>query len=292
MNDKNALNNLANGLESIKNRLWCVRESAREGGLQVAESSISNPVTVVTPPADGCSASGGGREDPKAALYKELEAETSDIRVSETEVRQAFADACANITAANHPVREAAPGVIRPNIRSGGVKAAVNTANWAIGRASNVTTLTQGIALSKANPRLTTDVGNGKLRTSHAARGGKPVGRPRLRFHDGDLGNWKPGGRFEESTAAKVASKAGKVGKGLKVAGAAGSVATGGGGWADGWAGAEAGAAIGVCVGGPVGAAVGGVVGGAVGGVAGSAAGSLLADQANNGIHSAAKWFH
>ena len=92
MNDKNALNNLANGLESIKNRLWCVRESAREGGLQVAESSISNPVTVVTPPADGCSASGGGREDPKAALYKELEAETSDIRVSETEVRQAFAD--------------------------------------------------------------------------------------------------------------------------------------------------------------------------------------------------------
>ena len=83
-----------------------------------------------------------------------------------------------------------------------------------------------------------------------------------------------------------------KVGKGLKVAGAAGSVATGGGGWADGWAGAEAGAAIGVCVGGPVGAAVGGVVGGAVGGVAGSAVGSLLADQANNGIHSAAKWFH
>ena len=270
MNDKNALNNLVNGLESIKNRLWCVRESAREGGLQVAESSISNPVAVVTPPADGCSASGGGREDPKAALYKELEAETSDIRVSETEVRQAFADACANITAANHPVRKAAPGVIRPNIRSGGVKAAVNTANWAIGRASNVTTLTQGIALSKANPHLTTDVGNGKLRTSHAARGGKPVGRPRLRFHDGDLGNWKPGGRFEESTAAKVASKAGKVGKGLKVAGAAGSVATGG----------------------PVGAAVGGVVGGAVGGVAGSAAGSLLADQANNGIHSAAKWFH
>lgn len=203
-------------------------------------------------------------------MYKELEAETSDIRVSETEVRQVFADACANITAANHPVREAALGVIRPNTRSGGVKAAVNTANWAIGRASNVTTLTQGISLSKANPRLTTDVGNGKLRTSHAARGGKPVGRPRLRFHDGDLGNWKPGGRFEESTAAKVASKAGKVGKGLKVAGAAGSVATGG----------------------PVGAAVGGVVGGAVGGVAGSAVGSLLADQANNGIHSAAKWFH
>ena len=41
-----------------------------------------------------------------------------------------------------------------------------------------------------------------------------------------------------------------------------------------------------------VGAAVGGIVGGVVGGAIGSGVGGWVADQANKGIHSIAKWFH
>jgi len=88
--------------------------------------------------------------------------------------------------------------------------------------------LTQALALRKTNARVTTELGNGKVGASHKAIDGRTVGRTRSAIHDGDLGNWKPGAGAEDSTAAKVASGAGRVGKVLKVAGVVGDVASGG----------------------------------------------------------------
>ena len=115
-----------------------------------------------------------------------------------------------------------------PNTKGGGARAAVNVAKWAIGRASNAASLTRALALRKTNARVTTELGNGKVRTSHKAVDGRTVGRTRSAIHDGDLGNWKPGAGAEDSTAATVVSGAGRVGKVLKVAGVIGDVASGG----------------------------------------------------------------
>lgn len=164
----------------------------------------------------------------KTALYKNLETRVSDIRLRETEARQAFADACNAITNIINPVAKNVVGVVVPDTKGGGVRAAVNVANWVIGRASNAASLTQALALRKTNARVTTELGNGKVGASHKAIDGRTVGRTRSAIHDGDLGNWKPGAGAEDSTAATVVSGAGRVGKVLKVAGVIGDVASGG----------------------------------------------------------------
>ena len=164
----------------------------------------------------------------KTALYKNLGTRVSDIRLRETEARPAFADACNAITDITNPVAKTVVGVVVPDTKGGGVRAAVNVANWAIGCASNAASLTQALALRKTNARVTTELGNGKVGASHKAIDGRTVGRTRSAIHDGDLGNWKPGAGAEDSTAATVASGAGRVGKVLKVAGVIGDVASGG----------------------------------------------------------------
>ncbi|WP_314780825.1 hypothetical protein [Actinomyces massiliensis] len=319
---KTALDNLASALSSVKTDLQGIRDQATAGGLLLNGETVYDPATVMAAPADGGGGAGGGSDSDaaaKTALYKNLETQASDIRLRETEARQAFADACNAITDITNPVAKTVVGVVVPNTKGGGARAAVNVAKWAIGRASNAASLTRALALRKTNARVTTELGNGKVRTSHKAVDGRTVGRTRSAIHDGDLGNWKPGAGAEDSTAAKVASGAGRVGKVLKVAGVVGDVASGGveaydqwkkdshdpslgdrekvtraaatglgtagGAWAGGALGAKVGAGIGACLGGPVGAAVGGIAGGIIGGAAGSAAGKAIADGAKGLLH-------
>ena len=307
---KTALDNLASALSSVKTDLQGIRDQTTAGGLLLNGETVYDPATVMAAPAG---AGGGSDSDAaaKTALYKNLETQASDIRLRETEARQAFADACNAITDITNPVAKTVVGVVVPNTKGGGARAAVNVAKWAIGRASNAASLTRALALRKTNARVTTELGNGKVRTSHKAVDGRTVGRTRSAIHDGDLGNWKPGAGAEDSTAAKVASGAGRVGKVLKVAGVVGDVASGGveaydqwkkdshdpslgdgekvtraaatglgtagGAWAGGALGAKVGAGMGACLGGPVGAAVGGIAGGIIGGAVGSAAGKTAA---------------
>ena len=319
---KTALDNLASALSSVKTDLQGIRDQATAGGLLLNGETVYDPATVMAAPADGGGGAGGGSDSDaaaKTALYKNLETQASDIRLRETEARQAFADACNAITDITNPVAKTVVGVVVPNTKGGGARAAVNVAKWAIGRASNAASLTRALALRKTNARVTTELGNGKVRTSHKAVDGRTVGRTRSAIHDGDLGNWKPGAGAEDSTAAKVASGAGRVGKVLKVAGVVGDVASGGveaydqwkkdshdpslgdrekvtraaatglgtagGAWAGGALGAKVGAGMGACLGGPVGAAVGGIAGGIIGGAVGSAAGKAIADGAKGLLH-------
>mgnify|MGYP000881784564 CR=1 FL=1 len=156
--------------------------------------------------------------------------------------------------------------------------------------------------------------------------GGKGTQQWRHALSDGKLSNWSPAKGMEGTVGAKAVDMARKAAPALKRAGRAGNVLSFGisaheqwekdshnpsmgdgekvarattkglgsaaGGWAGGLAGAKVGAAAGACIGGPVGAAVGGIVGGVVGGAIGSGVGGWVADQANKGIHSIAKWFH
>ena len=156
--------------------------------------------------------------------------------------------------------------------------------------------------------------------------GGKGTQQWRHALSDGKLSNWNPAKGMEGTVGAKAVDMARKAAPALKWAGRASNVLSFGisaheqwekdshnpsmgdgekvarattkglgsaaGGWAGGLAGAKVGAAAGACIGGPVGAAVGGIVGGVVGGAIGSGVGGWVADQANKGIHSIAKWFH
>ena len=259
----------------------------------------------------------------KTALYKNLETRVSDIRLRETEARPAFADACNAITNIINPVAKNVVGVVVPDTKGGGVRAAVNVANWVIGRASNAASLTQALALRKTNARVTTELGNGKVGASHKAIDGRTVGRTRSAIQR--MAIWETGSRAPErrtplrrrsspgpaesarssrwpvssgtwpvvewrrTTSGSKDSHDPSLGDGEKVTRAATGLGTGGGAWAGGALGAKVGAGIGACLGGPVGAAVGGIAGGIIGGAAGSAAGRAIADGAKGLLH---KMFH
>ena len=320
---KTALDNLASALGKVKTDLEGIRSRATEGGLTLSGETILQPTSSYPFGPDlnnSYEVYESSIEQEKITLYNTLETDTSDIRDRETEVRQAFADACKKITDGGpvaQAVKSTVGGYFVPSVNNGDWRDPVNAAKWAVGRAGNIKTVMEagGLRATGATFKRATD-------------GAGWAGKIKDGFHNtvgrGQLKNWKVPDAAKGSTGAKAVSAArGAAGTALKWGGRASTVATfavdaygqwkkdshnpsigegekvvrattkGVGSAAGGWAGAavggKAGAAIGACVGGPVGAAVGGIVGGVVGGAIGSGLGKSLADGANGLLH---KWLH
>ena len=145
---KTALDNLASALSSVKTDLQGDPRPDDRGRPASQWGDRVRPGDRHGGAADGGGGAGGGSDSDaaaKTALYKNLETQASDIRLRETEARQAFADACNAITDITNPVAKTVVGVVVPNTKGGGARAAVNVAKWAIGRASNAASLTRAL---------------------------------------------------------------------------------------------------------------------------------------------------
>lgn len=321
---KTALENLGSGLTTISSDLAGVREKATAGGLSLEGEKVLEPQAPPPLPENNSVERDKDRQTHQTlvdsyntlkALYDSLVSETSDIRVRETEVRQAFADACSAVI--DNPVWRELKGALFPDTSAGGGVAVGKTVLWANSVVQSAATLAEGVGLKATNAVVKHPMGSkpGKWVTSHDPRRGTPKGmKPHMVRNDRHLSNWEvpegKSGTWGGKTVAAVRKAApylDKVDKGLvavdfavsayeqwekdshnpslsegkKVARA---TTTGAGAAVGGALGAKAGAAIGASIGvagGPIGVAVGGVVGGVIGGAAGSYAGKKIADQFN-----------
>ena len=321
---KTALENFASGLTTVKSDLAGVREKATAGGLTVEGEEVMEPQAPPLPENNPVERDKDRQThqtlvdnyNTKNALYRTLSTETSDVRVKETEVRDAFANACAAVI--DNPVWKELKGALFPNTSAGGGVAVGKTAIWANSTVQGAAKLAEGVGLKATNAVVKhpmTDKPH-KWVTSHDPRRGTPKGmKPRWVKNDRHLSNWEvPKGKSGTwggktvAAARKAAPYLEKVDKGFvavdfAVSGyeqwqkdshnpslnegkkVARATATGAGSAVGGYAGAKAGAAIGASIGvagGPVGVAVGGVVGGIAGGVAGSWLGKTGANWFNN----------
>ena len=321
---KTALENFASGLTTVKSDLAGVREKAVAGGLTVEGEKVMEPQA--TPPLMENNPVERDKDrqthqtlvdnyNTKNALYKTLSTETSDIRIKETEARDAFANACSAII--DNPVWKELKGALIPDTSAGGAVAVGKTAIWANSMVQRAATLAEGVGLKATNAVVKHPMRDKphKWVTSHDPRRGTPKGmKPRWVRNDRHLSNWEvPEGKSGTwggktvAAARKAAPYLEKVDKGFvavdfAVSGyeqwqkdshnpslsegkkVARATTTGAASAAVGFAGAKAGAAIGASfgvAGGPIGVAVGGVAGGIIGGVAGSWAGKTAANWFN-----------
>ena len=322
---KTALENFASGLTTIKSDLAGVREKATAGGLTVVGEKVMEPQAPPPLMENNSVERDKDRQthqtlvdnyNAKKALYKTLSTETSDIRIKETEVRDAFANACSAVI--DNPAWKELKGALLPDTSAGGGVAAGKTAIWANSMVQRVAKLAEGVGLKATNAVVKHPMRDKphKWVTSHDPRRGMPKGmKPRWVRNDRHLENWEvPKGKSGTwggktvAAARKAAPYLEKVDKGFvavdfAVSGyeqwqkdshnpslsegkkVARATATGVGSAVGGYAGAKAGAAIGASIGvagGPIGIAVGGVVGGIAGGVAGSWLGKTGANWFNN----------
>ena len=322
---KTALENFASGLTTVKSDLAGVREKATAGGLTVEGEKVVEPQAPPPLPENSPVERDKDRQthqtlvdnyNTKKALYDSLSTETSDIRIKETETRDAFAGACSAVI--DNPVWKELKGALLPDTSAGGAVAVGKTAIWANSMVQRAATLAEGAGLKATNAVVKHPMRDKphKWVTSHDPRRGTPKGmKPRWVRNDRHLSNWEVpkgksgtwGGRTV-AAARKAAPCLEKVDKGFvavdfavsayeqwdkdshnpslsegkKVARA---TTTGAASAVGGYAGAKAGAAIGASIGvagGPIGVAVGGVVGGIAGGVAGSWLGKTGANWVNN----------
>lgn len=322
---KTALENFASGLTTVKSDLAGVREKATAGGLTVEGEKVMEPQAPPPLPENNPVERDKDRQthqtlvdnyNTKNALYKTLSTETSDIRIKETETRDAFASACSAVI--DNPVWKELKGALLPDTSAGGGVAVGKTAIWANSMVQRAATLAEGAGLKATNAVVKHPMRDKphKWVTSHDPRRGTPKGmKPRWVRNDRHLSNWEvPKGKSGTwggktvAAARKAAPYLEKVDKGFvavdfavsayeqwdkdshnpslsegkKVARA---TMTGAASAVGGYAGAKAGAAIGASIGvagGPVGVAVGGVVGGIAGGIVGSAAGKYIGGLVND----------
>lgn len=322
---KTALENFASGLTTVKSDLAGVREKAVAGGLTVEGEKVMEPQAPPPLMENNPVERDKDRQthqtlvdnyNTKNALYKTLSTETSDIRIKETEARDAFANACSAII--DNPVWKELKGALIPDTSAGGAVAVGKTAIWANSMVQRAATLAEGVGLKATNAVVKHPMRDKphKWVTSHDPRRGTPKGmKPRWVRNDRHLSNWEvPEGKSGTwggktvAAARKAAPYLEKVDKGFVAVDFAVSgyeqwqkdshnpslsegkkvtrAATVGAASAGiGFAGAKAGAAIGASfgvAGGPIGVAVGGVAGGIIGGVAGSWLGKTGANWFNN----------
>lgn len=322
---KTALENFASGLTTVKSDLAGVREKAVAGGLTVEGEKVMEPQAPPPLMENNPVERDKDRQthqtlvdnyNTKNALYKTLSTETSDIRIKETEARDAFANACSAII--DNPVWKELKGALLPDTSAGGAVAVGKTAIWANSMVQRAATLAEGVGLKATNAVVKHPMRDKphKWVTSHDPRRGTPKGmKPRWVRNDRHLSNWEvPEGKSGTwggktvAAARKAAPYLEKVDKGFvavdfAVSGyeqwqkdshnpslsegkkAARATTTGAASAVGGCAGAKAGAAIGASfgvAGGPIGVAVGGVAGGIIGGVAGSWLGKTGANWFNN----------
>ena len=321
---KTALENFASGLTTIKSDLAGVREKATAGGLTVEGEKVMEPQAPPPLMENNPVERDKDRQthqtlvdnyNTKNALYKTLSTETSDIRIKETEARDAFANACSAII--DNPVWKELKGALLPDTSAGGAVAVGKTAIWANSMVQRVARLAEGVGLKATNAVVKHPMRDKphKWVTSHEPRRGTPKGmKPRWVRNDRHLSNWEvPEGKSGTwggktvAAARKAAPYLEKVDKGFvavdfAVSGyeqwqkdshnpslsegkkVARATTTGTGSAVGGYAGAKLGATIGASfgvAGGPIGVAVGGVAGGIIGGVAGSWAGKTAANWFN-----------
>ena len=322
---KTALENFASGLTTVKSDLAGVREKAVAGGLTVEGEKVMEPQAPPPLMENNPVERDKDRQthqtlvdnyNTKNALYKTLSTETSDIRIKETEARDAFANACSAII--DNPVWKELKGALIPDTSAGGAVAVGKTAIWANSMVQHAATLAEGVGLKATNAVVKHPMRDKphKWVTSHDPRRGTPKGmKPRWVRNDRHLSNWEvPEGKSGTwggktvAAARKAAPYLEKVDKGFvavdfAVSGyeqwqkdshnpslsegkkAARATTTGTGSAVGGCAGAKLGATIGASfgvAGGPIGVAVGGVAGGIIGGVAGSWLGKTGANWFNN----------
>lgn len=322
---KTALENFASGLTTVKSDLAGVREKAVAGGLTVEGEKVMEPQAPPPLMENNPVERDKDRQthqtlvdnyNTKNALYKTLSTETSDIRIKETEARDAFANACSAII--DNPVWKELKGALLPDTSAGGAVAVGKTAIWANSMVQHAARLAEGVGLKATNAVVKHPMRDKphKWVTSHDPRRGTPKGmKPRWVRNDRHLSNWEvPEGKSGTwggktvAAARKAAPYLEKVDKGFvavdfAVSGyeqwqkdshnpslsegkkVARATTTGTGSAVGGYAGAKLGATIGASfgvAGGPIGVAVGGVAGGIIGGVAGSWAGKTAANWFNN----------
>lgn len=321
---KTALENFALGLTTVKSDLAGVREKAVAGGLTVEGEKVMEPQAPPPLMENNPVERDKDRQthqtlvdnyNTKNALYKTLSTETSDIRIKETEARDAFANACSAII--DNPVWKELKGALLPDTSAGGAVAVGKTAIWANSMVQHAARLAEGVGLKATNAVVKHPMRDKphKWVTSHDPRRGTPKGmKPRWVRNDRHLSNWEvPEGKSGTwggktvAAARKAAPYLEKVDKGFvavdfAVSGyeqwqkdshnpslsegkkVARATTTGTGSAVGGYAGAKLGATIGASfgvAGGPIGVAVGGVAGGIIGGVAGSWAGKTAANWFN-----------
>lgn len=322
---KTALENFASGLTTVKSDLAGVREKAVAGGLTVEGEKVMEPQAPPPLMENNPVERDKDRQthqtlvdnyNTKNALYKTLSTETSDIRIKETEARDAFANACSAII--DNPVWKELKGALIPDTSAGGAVAVGKTAIWANSMVQRAAKLAEGVGLKATNAVVKHPMRDKphKWVTSHDPRRGTPKGmKPRWVRNDRHLSNWEvPEGKSGTwggktvAAARKAAPYLEKVDKGFvavdfAVSGyeqwqkdshnpslsegkkVARATTTGTGSAVGGCAGAKLGATIGASfgvAGGPIGVAVGGVAGGIIGGVAGSWLGKTGANWFNN----------
>jgi len=208
---KTALENFASGLTTIKSDLAGVREKATAGGLTVEGEKVMEPQASVD------------NYNTKKALYDSLSTETSDIRIRETEVRDAFANACSAII--DNPVWKELKGALFPDTSAGGGVAAGKAAIWVSNMVQNTATLAEGVGLKATNAVVKHPMRDkpNKWVTSHDPRRGTPKGmKPHWVNNDRHLSNWEvpkgKGGTWGGKTAAamkRAAPYLDKVSKGF-----------------------------------------------------------------------------
>lgn len=319
------MENFASGLTTVKSDLAGVREKAVAGGLTVEGEKVMEPQAPPPLMENNPVERDKDRQthqtlvdnyNTKNALYKTLSTETSDIRIKETEARDAFANACSAII--DNPVWKELKGALLPDTSAGGAVAVGKTAIWANSMVQHAARLAEGVGLKATNAVVKHPMRDKphKWVTSHDPRRGTPKGmKPRWVRNDRHLSNWEvPEGKSGTwggktvAAARKAAPYLEKVDKGFvavdfAVSGyeqwqkdshnpslsegkkAARATTTGTGSAVGGCAGAKLGATIGASfgvAGGPIGVAVGGVAGGIIGGVAGSWLGKTGANWFNN----------
>lgn len=322
---KTALENFASGLTTVKSDLAGVREKAVAGGLTVEGEKVMEPQAPPPLMENNPVERDKDRQthqtlvdnyNTKNALYKTLSTETSDIRIKETEARDAFANACSAII--DNPVWKELKGALIPDTSAGGAVAVGKTAIWANSMVQRAATLAEGVGLKATNAVVKHPMKDKphKWVTSHDPRRGTPKGmKPRWVRNDRHLSNWEvPEGKSGTwggktvAAARKAAPYLEKVDKGFvavdfAVSGyeqwqkdshnpslsegkkVARATTTGAASAVGGYAGAKLGATIGASfgvAGGPIGVAVGGVAGGVIGGIAGSAAGKYVGSLIND----------
>ena len=311
---KTALENFASGLTTVKSDLAGVREKAVAGGEKVMEPQAPPPLiennSVERDKDRQTHQTLVDNYNTKNTLYISLSTETSDIRIKETEVRDAFANACSAII--DNPVWKELKGALFPDTSAGGAVAVGKTVIWVNNMVQNTALMAEGVGLKATNAVVKHPMWDkpNKWVTSHDPRRGTPKGmKPYMVRNDRHLSNWEvPKGKSGTwggktvAAARKAAPYLDKVNKGFvavdfAVSGyeqwqknshnpslsegkkVARATMTGAGSAVGGYAGAKLGASIGASIGvagGPIGIAVGGVVGGIAGGIIGSKIGKSI----------------
>lgn len=235
---KNALKDFATAMSGVKTDLEGIRSTASSGGLTVNGESVEESMDSFPLGPDSCNSAevrDFDQEQEKIRLYKTLDTDASHIRDRETEVCQAFVDACSRI-ADGHPVIQAVAstvgGYVAPNTKDGDWRAAAGVGTWAISRAGDGVKIVEAAGLRASGASVTRKVMVGhKVVASHSLgkptdymhkvkmkrefvneAGGKGAKQWRHDFSDRKLSNWSVPKGGEGSRVAKAVDLARKVG--------------------------------------------------------------------------------